>query len=425
MNLKDFSLRSPVIQAGEILRAIEVAIPPQAIEQAVADSQAQERRTRSLPAHLVVSLVIAMSLWSSDSMRAVLKNLVDGLSEAWIRVGRYWKVPCKSAITQARQRLGPRVMSQLFHQLVRPMATSETIGAFLNGLRVVVIDGTTFDVPDTDVNSRVFGRPGTRPGTMAAFPKVRLVLLIEAGTHLIFDALMCSYRMGERVRALKLLRSVKPGMLLMWDRGIHSYAMVNATLAQGCDYLGRIPANVKFLAEEPLADGSYLSWIYPPAKLRKRGCRLIQLRVIGYTIEHPERLGEQVTYRLITSLLNIEQFPATQLAQEYHQRWEVENTIDELKTHLLGRKTPIRSGNPREVVQEVYGWLLGHWAVRFLMFQAASEGDIAPLGLSFTGTLRVIRRAVPKFQRLQPEDTPLFCLVNGRDFIREITAAST
>jgi hypothetical protein len=115
-----------------------------------------------------------------------------------------------------------------------------------------------------------------------------------------------------------------------------------------------------------------------------------------------------LTYRLITSLLNIEQFPATLLAVEYHQRWEVENTIDEIKTHLLGRKTPIRSQNPREVIQEVYGWLLGHWAVRLLMFQAAKEANIAPLRLSFTGTLRVIRRALPKFQRLHSEELPLF-----------------
>lgn len=149
-------------------------------------------------------------------------------------------------------------MSQLFHQLVWPMATNETIGVFLNGLRIVVIDATTFDVPDSDMNARVFGRPSTRPGTTVAFPKVRLVMLSEAGTHLIFDALMCSYRMGERVRALKLLRSVEPGMLLMWDRGMHSYAMVQTTLVKGCDYLGRIPTNVKFLVENPLADGSYL-----------------------------------------------------------------------------------------------------------------------------------------------------------------------
>lgn len=151
------------------------------------------------------------------------------------------------------------------------MATTETLGAFLNGLRIVVIDGTCFDVPDSDENTRVFGRPGSRPGTVAAFPKVRLVILVEAGTHIIFDALMCPYRIGERVQALKLLRSVTAEMLLMWDRGLHSYAMVQATVAKGCDYLGRIPANVKFFAEKPLEDGSYLSWIYPSAKLRKKG----------------------------------------------------------------------------------------------------------------------------------------------------------
>ncbi len=184
--------------------------------------------------------------------------------------------------------------------------------------------------------------------------------------------------------------------------------MVQATLSQGCDYLGRIPANVKFLVETPMSDGSYLSWIHPSGKLRKKGCQPLLLRVIEYTIEHPDKPQEQLTYRLITSLLDIEKFPAQLLASEYHQRWEVENTIDELKVHLNGRKTPVRSQNPREVVQEVYGWLLGHWAVRFLMFQAASTAEVSPLRLSFTGTLRVIRRALPKFQRLQTEELPFF-----------------
>lgn len=184
--------------------------------------------------------------------------------------------------------------------------------------------------------------------------------------------------------------------------------MVQATVATGCEYLGTIPANVKFLVEEPLADGSYLSWIYPSGKLRKKGFCPLPLRVIEYTIEHPEQAQEQLTYRLITSLLDIQLFPAQLLASEYHQRWEIENTIDQLKIHLVGRKTPVRSQNPREVVQEVYGWLLGHWAVRLLIFQAASQANVAPLRLSFTGTLRVIRRAVPKFQRLQTEELPLF-----------------
>ncbi len=131
--------------------------------------------------------------------------------------------------------------------------------------------------------------------------------------------------------------------------------MVQATVNQGCEYLGRIPAKVKFLVEEPLEDGSYLSWIYPSGKLRKKGSQPILLRVIEYTIENPEPPKGPIKYRLITSLLEPEKFPAELLAREYHQRWEVENTIDELKVHLLGRKTPVRSQKPREVVQEIYG----------------------------------------------------------------------
>lgn len=410
MNLKEFTLISPVIESAEVLTALQTAIPPEAIDQTIGRTDSQAERNRALPTHLVVCLVIGMSLWAKDSMRSVLKNLVDGLSTSWVRVGQYWRVPCKSSITEARQRVGPRVFTQLFHQVVRPLATLATPGAFINGLRVVVVDGTVLDVPDSQANARVFSYPGTRPGSRAAFPKIRLVLLIEAGTHLIFDALMCPYRIGERVRALKLLRSVGTGMLLMWDRGFHSYAMVQATLVRECEYLGRVPAHVKFEVEETLNDGSYLSWIATSGKLKRKGCQRIQVRVIEYTIDAPDQPGSQQIYRLITSLMDVEQFPAWLLATEYHQRWEVETTIDELKVHLNGRKTPIRSQNPREVVQEVYGWLLGHWAVRCLMFQVAQQAQISPLRLGFTGTLKVIRRAVPKFQKLQPEEFPFFGL---------------
>ncbi len=172
----------------------------------------------------------------------------------------------------------------------------------------------------------------------------------------------------------------------MWDRGLHSYAMVPATRARGCEYLGRVPANVKFVVQETLDDGSDLSWVAPSGKLKRKGCQRIRVRVIEYTIDSPEQPGAQQTYRLITSLMDIEKFPAVLLAQEYHQRWEVEGTIDQLKVSLLGRKTPIRSQNPKEVVQEIYGWLLGHHAVRCLMFQAAQQAGISPLRLGFTGT---------------------------------------
>nr|WP_265277029.1 IS4 family transposase [Nostoc sp. KVJ3] len=373
--------------------------------QSLAQTGSVEERKRKLPSQLTVCLVIAMSLWASDSMGTVLKNLVQGLNRQWTRLGQYWKAPSSSSISEARQRLGCRVMSQLFEKIVRPLGTPQTPGAFLGGLRVMAVDGTVLDVPDSTANARVFGYPGSRKGTRAAFPKVRLVLLVEAGTHLIVDALMCPYRIGERVRALKLLRSCGQGMLLMWDRGLHSYRMVHATKNRGCQYLGRVPKNVKFPVEKVLEDGSYLSWIAPDRKSKNKGGTQIQVRVIEYTIDSDDG---QKTYRLITSLMDIAVFPALLLANEYHQRWEIENTIDELKTHLNGRKTPIRSLKPREVVQEIYGWLLGHYAVRTLMFQAATHAGISPLRLGFTGTLKVIRRAISDFQDASNEQLPFF-----------------
>jgi hypothetical protein len=405
LQLKEFSLINPKLEASLVFQAIETVIKPEMIELALKKTNSFESRQRKLTSSLVVCLVIAMSYWSSDSMTTVLKNLVNGLSKQWTKLGQSWKTPVSSSITEARQRLGCQVMSQLFDSISKPLANWQTPGAFLGGLRVMAVDGTLLDVPDSQANAKVFGYPGSRKGTKAAFPKVRVVLLIEAGTHLITDALMCPYRIGERVRALKLLRSVNESMLLMWDRGFHSYQMINSTLAHGCQYLGRVPSNVKLANHQILDDGSYLSWINPDRKSKKKGKTKSLVRVIEYSIETD---GELKTYRLITSLMDLDLFPALLLAQQYHQRWEIENTIDELKTHLLGRKTPIRSLNPREVVQEIYGWLLGHYAIRSLMFQAAKQANISPLRLGFTGTVAVIRRAIPDFQNLTSEQLPFF-----------------
>lgn len=405
MQLKELSLTSPNISPKEILKALAIAIPSEKIEAAIESTGSERQRQRMIPTHLVVALIIAMSLWSKDSIEDVLKNLVHGLSVQWIRLEQRWKKPSKSSISEARQRIGPQVMSHLFYSVARPLGTEQTPGAFLNGLRLMAVDGTAFDLPDTDANARVFGYPGTRAGTKASFPKARLVLLVEAGTHLITDALLSPYRMGERRKALSLLRSVEPGMLLMWDRGLHSFKMVKATQERGSHFLGRVPKHVKFEVVKTFEDGSFESWIAPDSKSKKKGAERIRVRVIEYTIEEQ---GVEKTYRLITDLMDITIFPALLLAQEYHQRWEVENTLDEFKTHLNGRKTPIRSKYPRGVVQEIYGWLLGHWAVRSLMFQAAGQQGLSPLRLGFTGTLRVVRRAMAQFQQSTPEEIPLF-----------------
>ena len=405
MQLREFSLIAPKIQPGELLKAISTVIAPEVIGEAIEQTKSQEQRNRVLPTHLVIALVIAMSLWARDSIEDVLKNLVGGLSIQWIRLAQRWKPPSKSSISEARERVGCQVMSRLFGQIARTMATEQTPGAFLQGLRLMAVDGTVFDLPDTTENAKVFGYPASRPGSRAAFPKARLVFLVEAGTHLMVDALLCPYRMGERVRARKLLRAVGQGMLLMWDRGLHSYKMVSACLLLGCHILGRVPANTKFEVVQVLADGSYLSWIAPDGKSKKKGASRMAVRVIEYTIEQS---GQQQIYRLITDLTDIALFPALLLAEQYHQRWEAENTLDEFKTHLNTRKIPVRSKTPRLVVQEIYGWLLGHWAVRCLMFQAAQQQKISPLRLSFTGTLRVIRRALPQFQQAQLQELPLF-----------------
>lgn len=405
MQLKELSLASPKIAPEAILQALTQSIPRESIERAIASTQSARQRQRKLPTHLVVALLIAMSLWSKDSIEAVLENLVHGLSGQWVRLSQRWKQPSKSSISEARQRVGPQVMSRLFQLVARPLGTEQTPGCFLQGLRLMAVDGTTFDLPDTAANARVFGYPGTRVGTAAAFPKARLVLLVEAGTHLITDAFISPYRLGERRKALKLLRSAGPGMLLLWDRGLHSFQMVKATQDRGSHFLGRVPKNVKFEVVQTFADGSFLSWIAPDRKSRQKGAERLPVRVIEYTMTEQ---GVEQTYRLITDLMDITAFPALLLAQEYHQRWEVESTLDEFKTHLNGRKTPIRSKHPRGVVQEIYGWLLGHWAVRSLMFQAAQQQGLSPLRLGFTGTLRVVRRAVTQFQQVTPAEIPLF-----------------
>ena len=405
MKLPPFTLISPKIQAGEIFPALELIMSHQAITEAIAETNSQEKRHRLLPTHLVIALVIALSLWSKDSVGDVLKNLVQGISASWIPQGFRWKTPSKSSISEARQRVGCRVMTRLFEKLAQPIATRETPAAFLKGLRWMAIDGTMFDLPDTEENGRVFGDPGSRKGTKASFPKARLVILVELGTHLITDALISPYRIGERVRAKKLLRSAQEGMLLTWDRGLHSFKMVKAALDRQCHILGRIPKNVKFLPIQELPDGSYLTWIYPDRKSKKKGAIRIQVRVIEYSILEQ---GEKVVYRLITNLMDFQVFPSLLLAEEYHWRWEVENTLSEFKTHLNGRKTPIRSKKPKLVVQEIYGWLIAHWAIRSLIFRAATTTEQSPLGFSFTGTLRILRRAISCFQQALPSSLPYF-----------------
>jgi Insertion element 4 transposase N-terminal/Transposase DDE domain len=394
--------RAPHLADQPLLDALRLALPDAALTEAIAAAGAQEQRRRLLPARLVVALVIAMGLWARDGLRDVLANLVAGLREREPAAWADWHLPVGSALTQARQRLGPRPLILLVRRLAGPVATADTPGAFLCGLRLMALDGTTLDLPDTPANAQRFGRPRTSRGLgQGAFPQRRVIWLVEAGTHLLCDATLRPYTRGEAPAARQLLRSVGRGMLLMWDRGLHSYEMICDTQRRGAHFLGRVGKAIVLTPEQSLPDASYLASVYPTPTARRHRQGGITVRVIAYTLDDPARPGHGERHRLSTSLLDPAAAPAATLAAEYHQRWEVETTADEVKTHQVDRRpaAPVRSRRPREVVQEVYGLLLAHLAVRLTMCAAATSAGLDPDRLSFTGTLRILRRALPRFQR--------------------------
>jgi hypothetical protein len=409
MSLQGFSLSEVVTEAHladqSVLEALRLAIPDEEIDAAIAEAGAQEQRRRLLPARLVVALVIALSLWARDNVRDVLLNLVDGLRECDSEPWRAWHPPVKSALSQARQRLGPHPLFLLFQRLAGPVAPADLPGAYLCGLRLMAIDGTTLDLPDTPENATAFGRPSTKlkDGTrrLGPWPQVKLVWLVEVGTHVLCDLVIRPYASSEVAPARRLLRSVEAGMLVLWDRGLHSYAQLRATRDRGAHFLGRVSKSVNLIPEEELPDGSFLTTLYPSERARRLREDGLQVRVIEYMIDDPARPRPDEHYRLVTSLLDPVQAPATLLALEYHERWEIETTLDEVKVHQVDRRPAphLRSRHPREVVQEIYGLALAHRAIRCLMAEAAARAHLDPDRLSFIGTLRILRRAIPRYQR--------------------------
>jgi hypothetical protein len=391
-----------------LLEALEVALPDEAVEAAIEVTGTREQRRRRLPTHLVVTLVVAMGLWAGESMRHALAEVVAGWREQPQARRPRWELPSTAAIVQARQRAGARLFRVLFQSVAGPIATAKTQGAFLGGLRLMAVDGTTMEVADTPANERAFGRPTTDRGhASGAFPQLRLVALIETGTHALCDVVIRPFRCAEQPAGLRLLRSVGPGTLLLWDRGFHSYAMVQATLARGAHFLGRTKSNVILEPTELLSDGSFLAQVYPTPKARRHRLDGIEVRVVEYVLDIPDAPGQQV-YRLITSLLDEQAFPAQLLASTYCERWEIETTLDEVKVHQWAHPRPLRSQHPRQVVQEVYGLLLAHLAIRTFMHYAALQGGRDPDRLSFTSALRVLRRAIPRAQRTPPATGPFF-----------------
>jgi hypothetical protein len=371
--------------------------PAELVDEVVAETGRGEKRNRLLPARVTVYFVLAMCLFSGQAYEEVARLLTEGL--AW--AGRWrggWEVPSTGAISRARARLGPEPLRALFARVCQPVATADTVGAWYRGRRLVAVDGTTLDVADTPANDAFFGRPGSGRGDKkSAFPQVRLVVLAECGTHAVFAAATGPCTVAETVLADTLLPRLEPGMLLLADRGFPGYDRWKTAAATGADLLWRVASNVVLVVREQYADGSYLSEIYAARDRRRLHGQLV--RVVEYTVAGHEEAGP---VRLITTILDPEQAPAAELAALYHERWEVEGVLDEIKVHQRGPDVVLRSRYPDGVEQEVYGFLLVHHAVRQVMHQAADRAGTDPDRLSFTRSLRIVRRQVPAQAAFSP-----------------------
>jgi hypothetical protein len=366
--------------------------PPELVDGVVAEAGRVEQRHRLLPARVVVYYVLAMALFADASYEEVMRVLVEGLawSSGWRQV---WEVPAKGSIFKARSRLGREPLRLLFEAVAAPLATGATRGAFYRKWRLMSLDGTCLDVADTAANEREFGRPGSsRREGGGAFPQLRLVALSETGTHAICAAAVGPLSSSESVLADELLGGLEPGMLCLADRGFYSFERFKNARRTGAQLLWRVKANMLLPREQQLSDGSYLTRIYATQPDRRADRDAQQVRVIEYQLDDGVSDPEQ-RYRLLCTILEPEQAPVGELGVLYHERWEIENTLDELKVHQRGPRVVLRSKAPDGVYQEAYGYLCTHYAIRRLMHDAALHGDLDPDRLSFTSSLRAARRS--------------------------------
>ena len=380
------------------LGVVAKSFPVDTVKSVLEATGRSSRRQRDLPAHVVVYYIIALALYMQSSYREVLRCLLEGIQ--WLlNPSARIKVTGKSGISQARTRLGVEPLKQLHDLTVRPIAIEATKGAWYRDWRVVSLDGSTLDVADEDANNQAFGRPVAQRGK-SAFPQIRFVSLVENGTHVLFGTQMGPYGKAELVLAKDLLPWLAPGMLCLADRYFFGFEFWCQAQVTGAQLLWRVRKNMRLTCERSLADGSYLSRIYSSEGDRYRHTNGIVVRVIDYRLEGVA--GAEPIYRLVTNILDPEKAPAPELAALYHERWEIETALDELKTHLRGARIVLRSKTPDLVRQEFYGLLLAHFAIRGLMHEAALKVDEDPDRLSFLHAVRVIRRKLPSFSAIPP-----------------------
>jgi hypothetical protein len=368
------------------LDVLETIIPADTIRQVLSSEQAWEAREKKLNLQLMVYLIIALALFPAQSTAHVLRTISAGLRHLWPQPVE--QLATKSALSTRRKQLGAQPMQTLFSRVVHPIATPQTTGAFRFGRLLVALDSTVDNVPDTAANREAFGY-SRKTEPQSPYPQVRCVYLSECGTHVIFAATFLPCPTSELEGAPVLLEQyLRRDMLLLWDRGFLDSALIRLVRAKRAHVVGRLAAGHLRRYVRQLCDGSYLAVIYEDPK-HQRGQPLL-VRVIEYTITDPRFPEAGTTQRLVTTLLNPRLYPALELIDTSHERWEIESAIDEYKTHQRLSARTLRSQTPE-------GVLLVHYAIRVLMHQSAAEAELDPDRLSFTHAVCVLHEATWRF----------------------------
>jgi hypothetical protein len=389
----------------------DATLPLGLIQEAVIIAGCAERRRRLLPAVAVVVFVLGCALFHGEGYGEVAAKLSGWLSPLAGPGG--WHLPGTGALARARRRVGPAPFRILFTALAGPLASSGTPGAWAFGRLLAALDGTTLDVPYSAANLAAFGAPPSNGGGAGPFPQVRLVTVTACGTRGIIGAAFRGRRAAraseqDLARVLAGRGRLGPGMLLLADRNFSGYPVAAALAATGADLLIRVKSSQWLTVLDVLPDGSYRSVLATPAagqrhaNARRRGkilpgppaglpVRLIEADITITTAGAPPRTER---CRLITTLADWRAAPAPELAACYAQRWEIETSYRDLKVFTRGPRQILRSRHPAGITQEIWALLCACQLTHTARTHAAHAGGHDPDRISYTITLRAIRRTL-------------------------------
>jgi hypothetical protein len=389
-------------------------VPRDAVDDAVEETGKGARRAGGkLPPHVMAYFVMALALFADDDYEEVIARLT-GTLQGWGCWDDAWEVPTSGGICQARQRLGPEPLEELFGQVAVPVAEEDTPGAFLGPWRLMSVDGMEWDVPDSPANAAAFGYSGTGGDKAAGFPRARVVTISECGSHAAVAAAVGQVAGGkaasEQALAGRLYPRLEEDWLLLADRNFFGWDAWCAAAGTGAALLWRVKANLRLPVLEVLPDGSWRSVLInrkvnkdaARAKIiaaARRGEDLDQdkaryVRVIEYEVPDRDGNGKDERIILVTTITDPQRASAAVLARAYHERWEHETGNAQLKTCLRGPGRVLRSQSPDMVRQEIWGYLLTHYAISALICAAATAAGIDPDRVKFKRTVRIVRRRV-------------------------------